>query len=194
MESSRTRKFVISRVFSSLLMLISTASVAMTETGESAIARLRELKTTNQNTLQEARLRQEFMDRLIFQIDTRYKKGPMHEFLAETFKQMADRQPDSPHYDFLLQCSELMKLRKEKFESAIELTYRFMQAGGILHPITAEQFLAAQSYTNGETSESVRGMSREDLGDFVDTIELPKVAPASNDPFVPVLKNVEIRE
>jgi hypothetical protein len=155
---------------------------------EAAISRLRDLKTQNQTAQQESQLRQEFFDRVIFQINTNYKQGSLPEFLAKTYSIMAARDANSPMHDFLLQASELMRMRQEKFENPIDLTFRFMQSGSILKPLSAEQFLAAQSYTNGERSETVTGMSREELGEYIDRHQAPRAN------LVPILKNVEIRE
>jgi hypothetical protein len=171
-----------------ILGLLCSLTCLATPDGTAAIARLKELKTLNQMAQKESDLRKEFYDRVIFQIDTHFKEGSLHNFLESTFTQMAERQPDSPMYDFLLQAAQLMHQRQEKYENPIELTNRFLQAGGILKPMTAEQFLAAQAYSNGERSESAKGMDREELGDFVDRKEM------SQTQFVPVLKNAEIRE
>ncbi len=169
-------------------LLCSLACGAATEgDANTAISRLKDLKESNSKSQKESQLRQEFFDRVIFQINTHFKSGSLHDFLAQTFNQMAERQPSSPMYDFLMQAAQLLRLRQEKFENPIELTNRFLQAGGILTPMTAEQFLSAQAYTNGERSESVTGMNREELGEFVDHQTQPfQVAPK--------LKNVEIRE
>lgn len=157
---------------------------------DQAIQRLREFKEEAIISQEESRLRKEFFDRVIFQINTHYKGGSLHEFLAVTYAEMAKRQPTSPMYDFLIQASELMRLRQERFENAVELTHRFIQAGGILKPLSAEQFLAAQAYTNGERSEAAQGVSKEELGDYIDRIEI-KPTPLSAQP---ILKTVEIQE
>lgn len=148
------------------------------------LQQLQSLRKTNQNLHDETRLRNDFLNQLIFQVDTGFRGGSLDEFLTVTLKKMADRQPASPMYDFMMQASELFQEHREPGGNAIHLLQRYMKATSVLAPMPVKKFLATQTYVNGERSEYVKGLNVEALG-------REKPAPKG---AIPVLKTVEIRD
>lgn len=122
-------------------------------------------------TKREHILREELLNRLIFQIDTRYGGGDMREFLASALNSMAAVDATSLNetglLKFLKYCSEAVQKIPEKNENILAFVEGYMSRS-VSNPILPQDYLAQRNYTNGSQSESGSPLSPEEAGAMAD--------------------------
>jgi len=133
---------------------------------ESEVRRLGDLR-------QEFLLRQNFLDRLIFQVDSHYRGGDLKAFLKLRTQTMAEIEVTSSHSDqslwkFLTYLSLALNQTPEKGEDVLEFIEGYMNASGIRNPTPPTEYLAKRNYTNGTQAMMAAKVSREDLGELVE--------------------------
>lgn len=119
-------------------------------------------------------LRQEFLDRLVFRIDTRYKgDADLKAFLVAQVSDMAvveasDAQGDASLWKFLTYLSIALKDQVERSENLASFIEGYMKFSSIRKPIKPEDYVSMRSYTNGKDSYSAKPVAREAVGDIVE--------------------------
>jgi hypothetical protein len=140
------------------------------------------------NGLKEARrehsLRQQFLDRLIFQVDTKFIGGDLRDFLEKALIDMAKVEAvssttDSNLWKFFKYASDAVRRLPEQKENIVGFLEGYMNRS-VSNPMRPEDYISTRNYTNGTQSESGSPMNREDVGDIADRrihemepIELP---------------------
>lgn len=122
----------------------------------------------------EFHLRQNFFDRLKFRIDRKYKSGNFREFLSKVFLDMAYTEALEGHGDlgFTKFCNYLsvaIQQIPEKHEKALAFIEGYMKFSSILNPQPPQAYLAHRSYSNGVEVYNAQEVSREDVGEIVET-------------------------
>lgn len=118
----------------------------------------------------EHRLRQDFLDRLIFQIDTHFNGTDLRAFLEPALKEMAKIDAvssDSGLYVFMRYAAEAVNKLPEQKENILSFLEGYMR-GSVSNPIPPKEFLASRNYSNGSQSESGEPLNREDVGAIAD--------------------------
>ncbi len=121
----------------------------------------------------EHRLRQEFLDRLIFQVDTKFGGGDMRAFLEQTLISMAkvdavsSLHAENGLWKFLKYSSDAIRRLPEQKENVLAFLEGYMNRS-VANPITPQEYLATRNYTNGSYSDSGRPLSREEAGSQAD--------------------------
>ena len=154
------------------------------------VKRLQEIDQTLQKTVETSRaseleksieslrlaknehlLREELLNRLIFQIDTRFGGGDLRDFLGKALNKMAAVDATSTNESGLLKffkyCSEAINGLPEKNENILAFVEGYMNRS-ISNPMLPQEYLAQRNYTNGSVSETGSPMSREDAGAVAD--------------------------
>ena len=118
-------------------------------------------------------LRQEFLDRLIFQLDTKYTGGDLRAFLEHALIEMAKVDATSTAsntvglWKFLKYSADAIHRLPEQKENILAFLEGYMNLS-ISNPVLPEEYLAARNYTNGSKSEQGKPMSRDEVGEIVE--------------------------
>ena len=118
-------------------------------------------------------LRQEFLGRLIFQVDTRYSGGDLRLFLRSSLREMALTDVTSSNADeqslwkFMKYASEALAGAAEKREDVLAFLDGYMQRS-VSHPVPPKAYLSARNYTNGLQNDSGRPMRADLAGAIAD--------------------------
>lgn len=126
--------------------------------------------TTLKATQHEHQLRQDFLDRLINQIDAHFSGSDLRAFLEPALKEMAKVDAvssDSGLYVFMRYASEAVHKLPEQKENILGFLEGYMSRS-IAHPVPPKDFLATRNYTNGSQSESGSPLARDQVGAVAD--------------------------
>lgn len=129
---------------------------------ESEVRKLRDQK-------QEHLLRQEFLDRLIFQLDTKFNGGDLRAFLEHALVEMAKIDAKSTAstgdglWKFLKYSADAIHRLPEQKENILAFLEGYMNIS-VSHPVLPEKYLALRNYTNGSQSESGSPLERDQVG------------------------------
>ncbi len=130
---------------------------------------------TDVNSLKQAKkehvLRQEFLDRLIFQVDTKFRGGDMKVFLERTLVDMAKVDAvgagESGLWKFLRYASDAVRRIPEQRENILSFLEGYMNRS-VVNPVKPEDYISSRNYSNGAKSESGSPMAREEVGAVAD--------------------------
>lgn len=127
-------------------------------------------------------LREDLLNRLIFQIDTKFAGGDLRAFLEPALLEMAkvdatNSTNDSGLWKFMKFCSEAIRKLPERKENVLAFVEGYMNRS-VSHPITPDEYLAQRNYSNGATSDSGLPMTRDQAGEIADRrLQEAKAAP-----------------
>lgn len=147
--------------------------------------------------------RTDLLDRLIFYTDTHYKGEDEKSFLRTACLKLAEREVQNPEmlgngfWAFYRNASEVLADAKDSDLTAVALLETYMTFASVTQPKSPKGFLGSRDYTNGETYETAKSMSKESVGDLVTVTETPVVSQAAtpaNKLAKPQLKPVFISE
>lgn len=137
--------------------------------------RLQESMDSLEQMRREAIERSQFVDRLIFAIDTKWTKDSIKIFLEQTLLDIAsaemnqtDAKASSHIWKFATYLSVAIRELAEPREDLIAFIDNYMEFSTITLPKPPTAFSQARSYTNGVKSESAKVINVEDLGDGVE--------------------------
>lgn len=132
---------------------------------------------------QEYSLRQDFLNRLIFQLDTKYAGGDLRAFLEHALVDMAKIDATSTAtageglWKFLKYSADAIHRLPEQKENVLAFLEGYMNLS-VTNPILPDKYLASRNYTNGSQSEQGNPMNRDEVGQVVDerikSAELPQ--------------------
>lgn len=127
--------------------------------------------TTLKQAKREHLLRQEFLDRLIFQVDTKFREGELRPFMERALVEMAkidvSSQNESGLWKFLKYAADAMHRLPEQKENVLAFLEGYMNRS-VSNPINPEDYLSSRNYTNGSISESGNPLKRDEVGDIAD--------------------------
>ncbi len=117
-------------------------------------------------------LRQEFLDRLIFQIDTKFRGGDMKAFLERALVDMAKidavgTNSESSLWKFLRNAADAVRRLPEQKENILSFLEGYMNRS-VSNPVHPEEYISSRNYTNGAASESGRPLDRDQVGAIAD--------------------------
>lgn len=122
----------------------------------------------------ELNARREMVDRLIFAIDTKYSNQPLQQFLEQQFLEMASTDladgRDSRMWKAFTYMSIAIREVPEPREDMFDVIEGYMNYTNILDPKTPAEFLASRNYTNGNQSVAASPVSRDEIGDDVESV------------------------
>lgn len=141
-------------------------------------------ETALKNAQQEHRMRQQFLDRLIFQIDTKFRGGDLRNFLEVSLTEMTKSDPTAPSESaltrFLSYVAEAIHALPEKKENILSFVEEYMNRS-VANPVPPKEYLASRNYTDGMHSESGAGLERSEAGAYAERrlSERPNIEPAA---------------
>ncbi len=108
----------------------------------------------------ELNARRELVDRLIFQVDSKFTNQNLQTFLEQTFIEMASTDladgRDSRIWKALTYLSMVMREVPEPNEDSLSIFEGYLNASSLLDPKTPADFIASRNYTNGSESAVAR--------------------------------------
>lgn len=160
------------------LKLKETLDVKVTEdavNSEIRINKFQESMESLEKRRREALERSQFLDRLIFAVDTKWNADSLKAFTEKALLDMAsaeinqtDTKAPSNLWKFASYLSVAVRELPEPKEDLISFIDNYLEYSTILDPKSPTAFAQARSYTNGVKSEAAHSMSQEDLGDGVE--------------------------
>lgn len=117
-------------------------------------------------------LRQDFLDRLAFKIETAYAGVGLRDFLKGALRGMAriDLQSNSEHsiWKFLNNLSLLIDEVPERQQNVLSVIEGYMKQTSIENPMRPDEYLASTAYSNGSQAEGARPMDRSSVGEYAE--------------------------
>lgn len=118
-------------------------------------------------------LRQDFIDRLVLQVDTHFQGGNLRDFLQQRLIEMAKReamslQGQSHFWQFLTYASLAVQQLPEKTENPLAFLEGYMRFSSLSSPKRPDEFLSERNYTNGVVSVMAQPVARDRVGDIVE--------------------------
>jgi hypothetical protein len=119
------------------------------------LTRVKEVVESSQLSREESRLRNEFWDRLIYEVNTRYKNQPAFEFLSSTLTDMAVTRAqleasklgnERDYWFFLVNLAVAVKTKAEKIEDIVKFIESYLQYSTITSPKSVSGFRADDGY------------------------------------------------
>jgi len=118
----------------------------------------------------ELNARREIVDRLIFQIDSKWDgHAPLKAFLTQTFIEMASTDlsegRDNRLWKEFTYLSMVMREVPERNEDVVSIFEGYLNYSSVLDPKTPAEFMATRNYTNGLESAQAHATDRSSVGD-----------------------------
>lgn len=131
---------------------------------------------------EEVNARREIVDRLIFQIDSKWSNQPLQQFLEQTFIEMASTDlsdgRDNRLWKEFTYLSMVMREVPEANEDMINVFQGYLNYSNVLEPKSPAEYLASRNYTNGTETAIAHQAPRDAAGDGVSNPEQPLIVKA----------------
>jgi hypothetical protein len=142
--------------------------------------------------------RREFVDTLIFLIDSKWTSQPLAQFLEHQLLDMAvtemtDRKSENRLWKFMTYLSITIRETHDPREDVLNIIESYIGYSGVLDPRSPAEFIASRSYTNGSLSYTAKPVDKEKIGDEVEKRlkELEKLQPKAREAAEPASENAE---
>jgi hypothetical protein len=123
---------------------------------------------------QEHELRQQFLDRMIFQIDTKFRGGDLRQFMQTSLLEMAKNDvalASGPAtaanevglWRFLKFAADALRRIPEQRENILAFLEGYMNRS-VSNPVPPDEYLRSRNYSNGSVGDSGSPIAREDVG------------------------------
>lgn len=158
------------------------------------------------SNLKDHLARQEFWDRIIFQIDTKFSGGDLRQFLQTRLIEMAKIEAASSEtsnlWKFFRYTSDVIKTLPERKDDVIAVLEGYVRSTSPINPDQPEKYMHSQNYTNGTDSEPAKTVDRSDVGSLAEErmkklaqpIEEPTPTTAVARPIFPELPTIATPE
>lgn len=162
------------------------------------IVRLGEQLEEIQKRRAELLARRDFVNRLIFTIDSKWNgQEALQSFLEHQLLDMAQNEltnvqgEPSALWRFVTYLSVTVREVPERRDDVIGIVESYMNFANVINPKTPAEFMANRNYTNGATSVAAHPASRESLGDDLEVrvnelkelkIAAPSASPMASGP------------
>lgn len=145
-----------------------TLTKKIEEGGDANLDSVPSLKTAQREHV----LRQEFLNRLISQIDRNFNGGDLRGFLERALTEMAkidavSTTAETGLYKFMRYAADAVHRLPERKENILAFLEGYMNRS-VANPIRPEDYLNSRNYTNGAKAEPGAPLGREDVGAFAD--------------------------
>jgi hypothetical protein len=119
-------------------------------------------------------LRQELIDRLIFQVDTKFKTGDLREFLSQRLVEMAkadllEARGDQSLWKQLSYLGQALRELPERGENIVGFIDGYLKNSSFKKPLRPEEYLQARQYTNGREHVAAAPAPKDKVGEMVES-------------------------
>lgn len=124
--------------------------------------------------MKDVKFKQDFLDRLIFQVDTRWKEqGEFKKFMSMTVQEIAKQEATNTEKDgnwtFISQLGLVLKeTASDRGENPIALLEDYLKESTLQKVVKPKDFLSKRHYSNGKLSTQTETPTKENVGDLVD--------------------------
>lgn len=117
--------------------------------------------------------RRDFINQLIFAVDTKWSSQPMKAFMEHQLLDMADNDLSDPRsqgrmWKFLTYLSIAIREIPDPREDLLAFIEGYMNYSSVLDPKTPTEFIANHDYTNGTMSVAAQPQSKDRIGDGIE--------------------------
>ncbi len=121
----------------------------------------------------ELLLRQDFLDRLILQVDSRFTTGNLREFLSERLSEMAridllSSNSNQQLWKQMTYLSQALRDLPERNQNTISFIEGYLKASPFKSPVKPDEYLKSRQYTNGRDAVAATPMARDEVGEKVE--------------------------
>lgn len=150
-----------------------------------------EINSRQDLELREKDLEIQFISRLIFQVESKYREQSWPSFFQKALLDMQETDDLGP---FLESLSESLSTLLEKNEDALSFLQAYLDFSSVLTPATPGEFAETRSYFDGRKMLQAKAMNRDEAAEYVDARE--RAAAEYKSPWTPVKSNLveEYRE
>lgn len=124
--------------------------------------------------MKDIKFKQNFLDRLIFQVDTRWKEqGEFKKFLTMTIQEIAKQEATNTEKDsnwsYISQLGLVLKeTAGDRGENAMSLVEDYLKQSTLQKPLKPKEFLSKRHYSNGKLSTQSETPEKDTVGDIVE--------------------------
>lgn len=124
--------------------------------------------------MKDIKFKQNFLDRLIFQVDTRWKEqGEFKKFLTQTVQEIAKQEATNTDKDndwsYISQLGMVLKeTAGDRGENPMSLVEDYLKQSTLQKPLKPKEFLSKRHYSNGKLSTQSDTPEKDTVGDVVD--------------------------
>lgn len=124
--------------------------------------------------MKDIKFKQNFLDRLIFQVDTRWKEqGEFKKFLTTTIQDLAKQEATNTDKDgdwaYISQLGLVLKeTAADRGENPMSLVQDYLKQSTLQKPLKPKDFLSKRHYSNGKLSTQSETPEKDTVGDLVD--------------------------
>lgn len=124
--------------------------------------------------MKDIKFKQNFLDRLIFQVDTRWKEqGEFKKFLTMTIQDLAKQEATNTEKDgdwaYITQLGLVLKETiSDRGENPMTLVEDYLKQSTLQKPMKPKEFLSKRHYSNGRLSTQSETPEKDTVGDVVD--------------------------
>ena len=127
----------------------------------------------------ELNARREILDRVLFQVDSKWSGQKLQTFLEQTFIEMASADladgRDSRLWKAFTYMSMVMREVPEKNEDVINIFEGYLNYSTVLDPKSPADYLASRNYTNGTESVAAHQGLKDKVGDIGPNVSGPVI-------------------
>ena len=167
-----------------LLLLALAGARAHAESRFEVLAQMQDWKSKTQARPdledREIDLRLDFINRLIFQTESKYQEETLRDFLLKTFEEMTEtdqltnNQSFGSMNEFLISLQTSLATLIEKNENPLIFVQNFTEFSGISEPASADEFSETRSYYDGKNISAAHPLSLEEAANLADEKEIEK--------------------
>lgn len=119
---------------------------------------------------QERLLRQELIDRLLFQVDTRFRSGDIRQFLSERLADMARtdllaHESKQTLWKQMSYLSQALRDLPERGDNIVAFVDGYLTRSSFKRPLKPEDYLRSRQYTNGREAVAAAPANQEQIGE-----------------------------
>lgn len=133
---------------------------------------------------QEGLLRQELIDRLLLQVDSKFKGGDLRLFLVARLNEMAridllNSPGQQKLWKLMSYLSQALHNLPERGDNIVAFIDGYLQRSKFKKPLKPEEYLLSRQYSNGRDSVAATPATREQVGEQLESRlnELDKATP-----------------
>ena len=124
--------------------------------------------------MKDIKFKQNFLDRLIFQVDTRWKEqGEFKKFLTQTIQEIAKQEATNTEKEgdwaYISQLGLVLKeTAADRGENPMSLVQDYLKQSTLQKPLKPKEFLSKRHYSNGKLSTQSETPEKDTVGDTVE--------------------------
>lgn len=122
---------------------------------------------------QELLLRQDFLDRLVLQVDTRFTAGNLREFLSDRLSELAridllSNNSNQQLWKQMTYLSQALRDLPERNQNTVSFIEGYLKTSSFKAPIKPDEYLKSRQYTNSRDAVAATPVAKDEVGEQVE--------------------------